>query len=181
MVKVFQNKKIYLILVASFLIFVLVFWWFKTEKVSTICGNNKCEAKENCWNCGIDCKCGDKEYCSFNDKKCLKPICGNGVCEPFEGAQNCCLDCKCLSQVFTCDKETKKCELKEMKISDKRTIELVNQHYKNLGVKVKESKILGVGLAFDELIKKVKVQTSDGKIEYLGITEKEKIITLPVF
>lgn len=182
MVKIFQNKKIYLILGICLFIGILIFGWFKIRKpISPLCGNNICESKENCWNCGIDCKCKTGKYCSFKDKKCIDIVCGNGICEPFEGPENCCLDCKCPFQIFTCSKETKKCELKTMKISDERVIELANQYFENLGKKVEKSEILGLGIAFDELIKKVRVQTSDGIIEYLGITEKEEIISLPVF
>jgi len=181
MVKAFQNKKIYLILAICVLAVILFFWRFKTEKISTICGNGRCETRENCWNCGIDCKCGKEEYCSFKDKKCLKLVCGNGICEPFEDSENCCLDCQCPLLSLACNEETKKCEAKKIKLSDEKALQLTNQYFRNLGKEVKKSEVLGIGVSFDKLIKKVRVQTTDGQIEYLGITEEEEIFTLPAF
>jgi len=107
-------------------------------------------------------------------------ICGNKICEPFEGPENCCLDCHCLSG-WVCDKESKKCQKIEMKLSDERAEELAVSYFQNLGKEVKKMEILGVGKAFGKLIKKIKIDTLSDEIYYLGITEEEKVIVLPAF
>ena len=107
-------------------------------------------------------------------------ICGNKICEPFEGPENCCLDCHCLSG-WICDKESKKCQKIEMKLSDKRAKELAISSLQNRGKQVEKIEVLGVGRAFGKLIKKIKIDTLSGEVYYLGITEEEKVITLPFF
>lgn len=163
-----------------FLLVFSVFGWYKFKKLPKLCGNGVCNFGENCANCEQDCKCKKGQYCSFLKKKCIKTICGNGICEPFEGQENCCLDCKCFSG-FTCNKETKKCEEIKFKISDEKAKELVRKYFEEKGEKVKEIEILGVGSFWGEMVKKVKILTSKSGMQYLGVTEDEKILLLPLF
>lgn len=48
------------------------------SKAGYVCGDNKCNAKENPDNCSKDCKA---------------PVCGNGTCEPGESSSSCVSDC----------------------------------------------------------------------------------------
>ena len=69
-----------------------------TEKAQ--CGNNICEATENCQICPQDCKCPEGYDC-INGICIAKPICGNGICEKGENANNCPEDCAVVAPSFT--------------------------------------------------------------------------------
>jgi len=149
--------------------------------VSSICGDNICESGENCYDCPKDCKCGKVHYCSFEEKKCVKPICGNEICESYESPSNCCLDCKCTFPGEICNKKTKKCRIPEMNLTDERAIGLTTKHFENLGLEVTSIEILGVGSYNKKLIKKVRVKFfKENWFVYVGITEDGKIIELPI-
>ena len=150
-------------------------------KPTHVCGNNICELEENCYDCPKDCKCGEGEYCYSKEKKCIKPTCGDGKCEPYEDQYNCCLDCKCILPSEICNEETKKCEIQEMNISDKRVVELIIAYFKELNMEINSTEITGIGSYYEKLVKIVKVQISGEEwFRYIGVTENGEIIELPI-
>jgi hypothetical protein len=91
-------------------------------------GNGICDSGENCWDNKADCSCKEGEYCSFEDKICLKPVCGNGKSEYFETPDNCCIDAGCYDGEV-CNKELKMCEKKEFNLSEEETKQLITDHF----------------------------------------------------
>ncbi len=147
---------------------------------TSVCGNSVCESDENCFDCLRDCGCEEGEYCSPEEKTCVKPTCGNGKCESYEDPYTCCLDCFCSIPGEICNEETKKCEKQEIAISDERAIELAVEYFETQGLEIKSTESLGVSSYDGKLIKKIKVQIS-GEVwfRYVGVTEDEEVIDLP--
>ena len=135
-----------------------------------VCGDNICSANESCWNCGLDCSCNSNEFCSNQEKKCVKTVCGNNVCEPFESSDNCCTDCKCLAAGEVCNSESKKCELQKFNVSDEQAKSIAENYIDTQNQTTTNSQNLGYGTYYGELIKIVMIETNDS-IEYVGITE----------
>ena len=146
------------------------------NQTQTACSNKICEDGENCWNCGADCSCGSGQYCSSTTKACTSTVCGNSICEPFEGSENCCLDCKC-SVGQACNQATKACETQAFTVSDNRAKEIAAAHFNGTA---SSTQIIGFGTFFGKLVKVVRVETTDGGIDYVGVGEDEKAETLPV-
>ncbi len=151
------------------------------ETKQKVCGDSICEANENCYDCPKDCKCVGEEYCSAEEKRCIKPSCGDGSCEPYETPYNCCLDCKCSIPAEICNEKTKKCEMQEMNLSDARAVELSIEYFENQDMEVNSTKVIGVSVYNEKLIKQVKVQISgETGFRYVGVTEEEEVIELPI-
>jgi len=148
-----------------------------TGQAAGICGNNACDSGENCWNCGADCACKDGQYCSSKENACVNTACGNGVCEPFEDSSNCCLDCKCHSIGQMCSQATKSCEAQDFSVSDDEAKEIAMAYFNNTG---NAADIIGFGTYYGKLVKVVRVETSDGGTEYVGVSEDEMAVILPV-
>ena len=173
------NKNQFIAIFAVILIITVVFLTFNLTRET--CGNSICRGDENCFDCPKDCKCGEGEYCYSKEKKCIKPTCGDGKCEPYEDQYNCCLDCKCILPSEICNEETKKCEIQEMNISDKRVVELIIAYFKELNMEINSTEITGIGSYYEKLVKIVKVQISGEEwFRYIGVTENGEIIELPI-
>lgn len=60
-------------------------------------------------------------------------------------------------------------------------IELAVNYFEKLGMKVNSTKVIGVSVYGDELIKEIKVQINgESWFRYVGITEDEKVVELPI-
>jgi len=150
------------------------------QRVS-VCGNGLCEPSENCFDCPLDCKCGEGEYCSEEKKRCMKPVCGNNLCEPFEDSSNCCIDCGCPYPVEECNRVTNKCEF-EMKISDERILQLVNEYFRDKNMSVINAEIFAPEIYEGKKAKIVVVEVEG--LNYplsVLVTEDEEIIELPTY
>ena len=157
----------------------------KIEEKKKRYGNGVCDPGENCWDHPKDCICGEDEYCSKEEKKCVKPVCGNGKCEDYEDSYNCCLDCNCTIPGEVCNKETKKCEMPDINLSDNKAKELVIDYFKNnpdyQGLKIGSINVTGTSVYDKELIKVVMIQIAEeGWYIYFGVTENGKVAELPI-
>lgn len=150
---------------------------FLTPKKTSVCGNNVCDASENCYDCPQDCKCGSpNSYCSSTQKKCITSQCGNGVCEPFESMQNCCEDCGCSSAYQTCNKTTHMCEIPAANISDDRVKELATQYYANKNETISEFGIISSTVYHNVSAKSIGIKIlGDLKVHILYVTVDEQI------
>lgn len=179
-----QSKRIYfLLLLAVAVIVAVAFIFLRIPKSSNpVCGDDKCNSGENCYDCPQDCKCGTDEYCSEESKACVKPQCGNGKCEPSENTENCCDDCKCVLLGETCNKVTHKCEMPGVNVSDQRVNQLVTEYFKNQSKTVASMNITGIITWEGKLGKKVSVNiTEEIWPSYVLVTEKEEVIELPLY
>ena len=180
-----MNKKIlYILLIVAVvsMVSLVVVLMTKTPSKPALCGDNKCEAGENCFDCAVDCKCQSGEYCSEGSKKCVKPVCGNGKCEIFENNLNCCEDCSCIGELETCNKETHACEIPKIAISNEKVKQLAEQYYTNKGKVVKEvgniSDIIYQGKPMKSILVSIE---GESKNYYVGITQSEEVIELPFY
>jgi hypothetical protein len=181
-----SNKKfIYILAVIAVIAMVaLVFVLAQpSPSVNPVCGNGKCESNENCFDCPLDCKCQANEYCSEESKQCIKPVCGNSKCETFESNLNCCEDCPCYGALETCNKNTHKCEIPTISISDQRVKELVTQYYTNNGKTIKEFGEITDKVYENKPIKIVRViiEGEEQITHVAGVTESEKVIEIPFY
>lgn len=175
-----KNWKIFLIVLAVAVFAGLSFFMFQPKGTAeeAVCGNSICDANESCWNCGLDCGCNSKEFCSIQEKTCVKTVCGNNVCEPFESS-DCCIDCKCLTAGEVCNQESKKCEIQKFNVSDEHAKNIAENYLNVQNKTATDSQNLGYGTYYGELIKIVKIETDDG-IEYIGVMETGTAVNLPV-
>lgn len=74
---------------------------------------------------------------------------------------------------------TKSCELQEFAISDERVKQLAEEYFNNLGKTVESSEVVGFGVYYNETVKNVRVELSDGE-QYVGINEEGEVIVLSV-
>ncbi|MGC9310435.1 MAG: hypothetical protein ACP5E4_01790 [Candidatus Aenigmatarchaeota archaeon] len=150
-------------------------------------GNGICDPNENCWDCPKDCKCSADEYCSKEERACLKPECGNGICETYESPESCCLDCECLSPSLFCNETSKSCQSRSMSLSCERALELVRQYYESQGEVVNEANCMDVMDYGGELVQVVEVnvegESVEGTIVYrqAGVRADESVFELPTF
>ncbi|MEW5955551.1 MAG: hypothetical protein AB1626_03375 [Candidatus Micrarchaeota archaeon] len=97
--------------------------------LTVYCGNNECDAAEDCKTCAEDCGCGPnmtcKEYPESGVALCeLAHYCGDEECDDNERAQrSCCTDCSCSTGYF-CDVGTENC-VRQAQISEARLDEVV--------------------------------------------------------
>ena len=64
-------------------------------KIPASCGDDSCDAGENCFNCIQDCPCGAGSSCNLSTGQC--DACGNGTCDDTENCTTCPADCGCES------------------------------------------------------------------------------------
>ena len=107
--------------------------------------------------------------------------CGNGVCEFGENFKNCCIDCGCPYPVEECNRVTNKCEF-EMKISDERILQLVNEYFRDKNMSVINAEIFAPEIYEGKKAKIVVVEVEG--LNYplsVLVTEDEEIIELPTY
>jgi len=141
-------------------------------------GDGICDVSENCWDHPKDCKCDDGEFCSIDEKVCVKPVCGNSKCEQYENQQNCCNDCKCILPGEYCNEVSNKCEIKSMELSDEDAVKYANDYFEDKGMYAENIEVTGISGYNDEPVKMVKVQVSEGYVLYVGVTESGEIIDM---
>lgn len=147
-----------------------------------VCGNNVCESEENCYDCPKDCKCAEGEYCSAEEKTCVKPVCGDGRCEPYENSMNCCLDCECDIRGEVCNKVTYICEMPTINLTDERINELVTSYYSNQGKTIDNLEIMEEFVWENKTGRNVEVRIQgEERLRFVLVTEEEEIIELPFF
>ncbi len=142
-------------------------------------GDGICDVSENCWDHQKDCKCDKGEFCSKEEKKCVKPECGNGKCEQYENSYTCCLDCECILPGEFCNEDTKKCETPEMKLSDEKALEIAKKYFEDKEIDAGSAVVGRVSAYNEELIKVVNVPISHGRFLSVGVTEDGRVIELP--
>ena len=84
-----------------------------------------------------------------------------------------------------CNKETKKCEMPDINLSDNKAKELVIDYFKNnpdyQGLKMGSINVTGTSVYDKELIKVVVIQIAEeGWYIYFGVTENGKVVELPI-
>ena len=171
------NMRLFYLLIAVIVIAVFIFLIIIFFPSKTVCGNDKCESTENCFECPEDCKCASGQYCSHDSKKCISPICGNDVCEIGETTENCCDDCGCIIEGEICNENIHVCEIPEAKISDERAIELATKYFEDMGREVISAKVLGSTVIQGKSGKNVAVNVTDVQwLEMLVVMEDGQII-----
>ena len=109
-------------------------------KQVAVCGNNVCDAGENCGTCNDDCACKSGFYCSSDTHVCTKPTCGNGVCELFENPGICCKDCGCYGNDEICNEENE-CEVFVSRLTDEEIEDKIRQYFRS---KNREDEIVSI-------------------------------------
>ncbi len=147
----------------------------------SICGDSICDESEGCYNCSIDCKCAEDEYCSPEKNKCILPVCGNGICESFEGPDSCCLDCPCTIPAEICNNESLICEIPKFPLSDENVKEIAINYSESIGFIVENTEIVNTGEYNGNVVRIIRVsyQGEEWFTTY-GITEEGQVIELPV-
>ncbi len=147
-----------------------------------VCENDVCESGENCYDCPQDCKCAEGEYCSAEEKACVKPVCGDGRCEPYENSMNCCLDCECDIRGEVCNKVTHICEMPTINLTDERIRELVTSYYDNQDKTIDNLEIKEEFVWENKVGRNVEVRIQgEERLRFVLVTEEEEIIELPFF
>lgn len=180
-----KNKTFLYITIFSVLViivFVIAFLFIKPSKPPTkpVCGNQICEAGENCYDCAADCKCGSAQYCSQTTKTCVSPQCGNKVCEPLENPNNCCDDCYCSLPNEACNPNTHKCVARPLNITDARAVELATNYYEQKGKTVVTADAMGVISYYGKAGVRVKITIKNQDWpNTVIVTEDETVTELP--
>jgi len=182
-----DRKWLYVLLGVGIIIIVAIsyFLFFKPSKppeAVAVCGNNICEIGENCYDCPADCKCNPGEYCSKEEKKCLKSICGDGICDPLEDWTTCCDDCGCVGEGEVCNKETHACEI-PMTLTDQRAEELARKYFEDKGMEVVSVEVTYTGLMEDKTPAKFLTVFIAGQEwpESIAVTENEEVIEIQTY
>ena len=179
-----SKNKWFLILIGVVILGLIIFLAFIPKKTPTKpeCGNNICEAGENCYDCFVDCKCKSSEYCSVEKKVCIEIVCGNGICDPGETSDNCCDDCECVHDFEICNRQTHSCYIKEASITDEEVISIVRDHYLEKGLEIDKIEILGSTQIQEKEAKSVAVYIKDQPWQYMvAVTVDGEIIEIPTF
>ena len=152
------------------------------EEPMDVCGDGICGQTENCWDCPQDCKCAVGEYCSSEEKKCLKPVCGNQKCEIFENSANCCIDCPCEISYTKCNNETKACETPSMAIGDEEIKKIVSDYYGKKSMQTETITPKDVYVWGGKVGRKTEVKLAgDSSLKYVLVTDAKEVIELPFF
>lgn len=147
-----------------------------------LCGNGVCGPAENCWDCPQDCKCGEGEYCSAEQKECVKPVCGNQRCEIFENSANCCIDCPCEISYTRCNPDTKGCESPSMALGDEDVIRIVGDHYGKRSMQVERITPQEVYVWGAKTGRKTEVKIAgQTSLKWVLVTDAREVIELPLF
>jgi hypothetical protein len=147
-----------------------------------ICGNGICGPEENCWDCPQDCKCADGEYCSSEEKRCLKPVCGNQKCEIYENSASCCIDCPCEISYTKCNQDTRACESPATGLGDEEIKKIVADYYGKKSIPTETITPKEVFVWGGKVGRKTEVKLAgQGALKYVLVTDAKEVIELPFF
>jgi hypothetical protein len=147
-----------------------------------VCGNAICESGENCWNCPEDCKCGVGEYCSSEEKRCIKPVCGNQKCEIYESSSNCCVDCPCEISYTKCNQETNACDTPSTGLGDEEIKKIVSEYYGKKSLQTERISPKDVFVWGGKVGRKTEVKLAgQSSLKFVLVTDAKEVIELPFF
>ena len=176
-----ERKWEYLIFLSIIIVGGLLFYRIYQKPEKSVCGNGICEIDENCYECPIDCKCEEGQYCSPEKKECVSPLCGNGICEPFETYEDCCDDCGCLTEYEECNKTTHRCEIPKIDMSEEMVKELVSAYFEKKGMKIEEFGLISDTIYKDKPAKSCGVVIKgENWPRLVVVTEDGEVIEMPL-
>ncbi len=154
----------------------------KECKPTPKCADGVCDPSENCLDCPQDCKCAAGEYCSAEEKSCVKPVCGNQKCEIYENSDNCCIDCPCEISYTKCNQETRACENPSTVLGDEEIKKIVAEYYSNKSAQVEDITLKEVFVWDGKTGRKTEVKLAgQDELKFLLVTDAKEVIELPFF